>query len=708
MKKNTIRLITVVLTAILLTACIFSVPTSATGKNQIPFDSYTYWTDELSNSKASVYNRSIYEVKTTLLLSELCADTLPNKITDICKDNNGRLYILDGGNSRVIVLDNGYTFSHSFGDIKKNDEFLNYTDAGGIFVSDEGEIYIADTEHKRVIVCDANGAFIKEILLPDSRLIPSNFAYRPIKVVKDSRDYLYVLSDGSYYGAILYSPDGEFLGFYGANTVKTSLGSAIANYVKKMFMTNEQRAQLETSLPYQFTDLCVDKNDFIYTTTGNTAKDKRTAQTGQIRKLNPGGIDVLNSDDINFGDPPTGDYSQDILSVDIDDDGYIYALDSSYGHIFVYDQYNNTMGVFGCGTRQGVQDGSFTDAVAITVNGTDVLVADAMLNSISVFTQTEYGKVLKKAQLLTNAGKYTEAQPLWEELYQLDKQNQLIYIGLAKAYYEAGDYDKALSFAKQGKDRDTYALAFAFVRNEFLSKNFTILAIVAVTIIALFILLLRFKKKKGIILFPENIRTAIAVLRKPLDTFSLIKQKKNGSVKVAIGILILYYISAILSEMYSGFCYTSVGSDFNALLTLMRTGGIVILFTVCFWAVSTLMHGQGKMHEIFIVICYSLQPLIIANAIYLILTNIMLPSEIAFLDIFMTIMTLYTTLLLCFGLMKVSDYEFGTFLGATLLSLAGVVIVLFIGIVIFLLLQLLWGFVTTVYSEIYKIVVFGG
>ncbi len=708
-----------------------AVPTFAAEKNQLPYESYTYWENFAgTSSKKAINNRPIYTVDTALDFTAMGVGEQLKQITDVFCDSKGYTYILDGGKSQIIILDNNYLPVNVITGIKKpteasaeeqtaeiteetteitNEELISFTDSKGLFVDENGIIYIADTLNARILTADSEGNYVGEYFLPESKLIPSNFEYKPIKVAKDSRDYLYVLSDGSYYGAILYSPDGEFLGFYGANTVKNSVSEAISGFIGGLFLNNEKRAQLESSLPFQFTDLCVDKTDFIYTATGNTAKKQRETQTGQIRKLSPGGSDVFNSDGINFGDSPASLKNQDILGVDVDDGGYVYALDSTYGHIFVYDQFNNTIGVFGCGTREGIQDGSFTNAVAIAVNGEDVLVADGTLNTVSIFKITEYGRKLKIAQELVNEGDYISAKPLWEELFKTDKQNQLIYVGLAKSYYDEGDYDKALEYSKLGYDRDTYALAFGLVRNEFLSKYFTILVLGAVAIIVLIVLLFKWLKKKNIKLLPENVKTAISVLRHPGDTFADIKLKQKGSYLVAVGILFLYYVTSILSVMYGGFCYEGYDpSTFNALLTLLRSVGIVVLFTVCFWAVSTLMHGQGKMGEIFITVCYSFQPMIIANAVYLVLTNVMLPNEIAFLNLFMTVMTIYTGLLLFIGLMRISDYEFGKLIGVGLLSIVGIVIVLFIGIVVVLLLQLLWGFLLTVFQETYKIMTFGG
>ena len=82
----------------------------------------------------------------------------------------------------------------------------------------------------------------------------------------------------------------EFLGFYGANTVAVSVGDAIKNLIGKIFSTDAKRAASVRALPYQFTDFVVGPNDFIYTVT-SVSGDK--APKGQIKRLNPGGKDVL-------------------------------------------------------------------------------------------------------------------------------------------------------------------------------------------------------------------------------------------------------------------------------------------------------------------------------------------------------------------------------------------------------------------------------
>ena len=678
--------------------------------DQIPYSSYTYWYNYSGTGKKPVYNKPVYKTYKTIDSVSLNLEVPIEKITDLYTTHIGKTYLLDGKGSAVIILNQDYSLNNVFYSIKSENGDLSFKNASGIFATDSGDIFIADTENARILCCDENGTLKNSYYLPDSRLIPSSFKYKPIKVAMDSRGYLYVLSDGSYYGAILYSPSGEFLGFYGANTVKTSVTDAIAKLWNKVILNDKKRSAKETTLPYQFTDLFIDGADFVYTATGNTSTiSNGEEQKGQIRKLSPGGMDVLGSDDVNYGDTDNGHYSQDILGVTVDGDGFVYALDSAYGHIFIYDQNNSLIGAFGCGTRTGEQNGSFTSAEAIALNGSDVIVADSTHNNITVFKITKYGKLLKQAQILTNKGDYTGSKKLWKEIFSQDKNNQLAYIGLAKAYYEEGKFSLSMKYAKVGCDRDTYAIAYKEIRNNWINEHFLLLVLAIVIIIAVIVYAVLFCKKRDIKLLTPNIRTTLSVWAHPGTVYDVIMKKKGRFGLISVLLLVLFYVSTVMRDMLSGFCFTYFNSSsYNAFFVLLQTVGLVILLTVCYWGVSTLLFGRGKMFEIFIVICHSLQPMILSNLIYLILTNFALPSEIGFLNILTVAMTIYTAFLMIMGLMRISDYEFSKFVGVTVLTVCGMVCVLFVGIVVFLLFQTFAEFVKTIASEIYKMIIFGG
>ena len=248
MKRKIIGLVAAVMSVICLLS--FNVNAKVYDTNEaVPYDSYTYWNNYSGNEKTAVYSKPIYNVAFSIRYSDIGLENNFKKITDVCTDPSGRIYILDGGLSSVTVLNSDYKFIGSFTGVDKFGEELNFSGASGIFADNSGSVYIADTENARVIETDINGKYLSEYLLPDSKLIPSDFNYKPIKIVKDSRGYMYVLSDGSYYGAILYSPEREFLGFYGADTVKNTASQVIKNLLDRLLMNNTKLAASTSTLP---------------------------------------------------------------------------------------------------------------------------------------------------------------------------------------------------------------------------------------------------------------------------------------------------------------------------------------------------------------------------------------------------------------------------------------------------------------------------
>lgn len=689
----------------ILLLCIFTLNVSASSVrvDEIPNDTYVYW----NNSIRAYSSKATYNFSKELDVKSLGYSY--TSLTDIANDEDGKLYILDSEASAVFVLNSKYEYINTFGKTTYNGEEIDFTGAQGIEYRD-GKLYICDTDNGRVLKMDSNGSIESIIFLPESDMIPEDFTFKPIKIAVDSSNYMYVLSEGSYYGAILYSPEGEFLGFYGSNMVETGVMTALKTMWEKLTMTNEKRANSAKKLPYQFTDLYIDSMDFVYTATGRTGDDK--IETGQIKRLNPGGVNVLNnSDETTFADlvkstvrfrPPAWRIDTNVCSVVADNNGFIYAVDREASKIFIYDNNCNHISVFGGGNGDVNQQSAPKKISAIAINGEDVVVLDEGKENILIYSRTEYGKMFMTAQTLVLNGDYAESKELWEKVSAADRNNQLAYIGLAKSYVAVGEYEEALEFAKEGKDLETYDQAYTLLRNERLSKNFNIYAIIAILILVALGIAIYFKKKNNIVLIKsEKVKVAMGVLTSPVESFTTIKQKNMGSVIIATVLMVLCYISTVAKSEWSGFQFigNNVG-NFNSVLTLLKTIGAVLLFTVANWGVATLMQGRGTLKEIYIVTCYSLIPLIISNFAYAIITNYVSLSEVAFVDIMATALLIYTVIMFIFGLMAIHDVSFGKFLGITVLSLFGILIVIFVGVIVFLLAQQLYSFIMTIVNEL--------
>lgn len=684
---------------IVLTMLCFSVMAYA----DVPYDSYTYWLDVGETDKA-VGNRQMYSADILISAKTLGVEDF-TEIKDICTDNDGKLYILDSV-SRIVVTDRNYSFLYQ---IEKIDGNIDYSEAEGLYVERDGTVYICDTKNHRLLHITANGELIEEIGVPDSPLIPDDFNYSPTAVSTDEYGYLYVVSDGSYYGALLYSPQLEFLGFYGANSAKGTLASVISNIKNKLFPNNVKKGNSRQNLPYCFNDIAIDGNGFVYTCNGYTDKN---SNLGQIRRLSPGtGSNILAADNINFVDAQTNDKydngslaKQDIMDVEVDGNGFIFGLESSYGKIFVYDETGRILSVLGGGTGSGTQVGNFMNvsAMALSNNGEIIFVSDKRTNYITVFNVTEFGKLVRSATLLTVDGKYDKSKELWQNILSQDNNYQPAYSGLARVSLNEENYSEAMRLAKIGYDRETYAHAFEYERTSFFDENFLLLFILVIVVVAIAIALLIIKSRRKVVLIKnKEIKTMMSVLVHPVNTFTDVKEKKRGSYLLCTVTVLLFYVSTVLQSLAGGFMFTVYDSaSFNSLWVFVRSVGLVVLWIVADWMVTTLFGGNGKLKEITIVTCYSLWPLILSKFIRILLTNVLLPSESSFLAILDMVAALYFLLLMVIGLLKIHDFSASRLFGTSALAIIGIMAIVFLMIMVVILVQQLGGFILTVALEL--------
>ncbi len=679
--------------AIFLTVCVMlfiSVPAFAQDcdVDRSVTDSFTHW--ELSNGKkTAVATRPVYSAVATVNARSLGLDEMGNFV-DIDCDENGNTYILtDSG--RVICFDVNLNFLKEYNFYTSAGEALDIIGAKGIYVHSPQEIYIADTEHSRVLYCVEDTAE-KEIILPDSPLISSDFVYKPIRVARDKDNFLYVLSEGSYYGALLYNPEGKFVGFYGANTVNGGIISTISYLWDRLTMTDAKMANAKKTLPYQFSDICIDKNGFVYTCTDS--------ETGQIRILSPGGTNIMSgSSGKNFGET---DYverfgakiTQSFISVEADSKGFVYALDQSLGLIYIYDTQGQMIVGFGGGNTQGKQQGTFASAGAIAVTEDRLLVLDSLRNSVTVFQLSEFGALLMAAQQKTLKNDYVNAKPLWEQVLEYDAINRPALRGLAKAAYIENNYPLAASYAKIGNDAIVYSQARRKLQSNFISKNFIWIFPLCVLAVAGLTLLVAISKKRKIVLISnQRARLLFHSVFHPFAGFREIKEKQLSSWTIAWIMTGLYFFSSAAATLWSDFRYTDYNSEsYNSLFHLAQTVGLVILWSCANWIVCTLMEGKGKFKEVFTVTAYSTLPIIFYSVFSIPLTYLMTGTDSAFLSGFHTVCLIFTAIMLTVGTMIIQDFDFPKFLLSGFVAVLLMILGIFVLFMLAVLLTQFWSF----------------
>lgn len=679
---------------------IFAIPLSVNAA--LPTDSYTYWED-VGTARKSVYNKPMYNADFALSASQLGIKEFA-QLKYVCTDNANNVYLLDS-DSRIVVLDSNFKLLREIGKVGGTE---SYDKSNSIYVHTDGTIYICDTKGGRIIHSNGVGELIEIISLPESPLIPDDFIYAPTHFQIDKNGYMYIISDGSYYGALLYSPERVFLGFYGANDVKSSVATVLKNIANRLLPNNEKKSNTAKVLPYCFVGITMDEDGFIYTCNGYTTN---TDRSGQIRKLSPGkGGNILDSSTVNFVDTKVnttkykGFFRQNICDIEVDDGGLIYGLESIHGKIFVYDSLCRIITVFGGGMLEGTQVGAFSGANSIALkNGSEqILVSDGVTNLITVFKVNEFGSRVKELMTLTLDGDYDLAKDGWLNVIKEDANFQPAYSAVANAYVGESNYMLAMEYAKKGYDRETYSVAFEYVRKDFINRNFIWIFILSIIVLVTIVTFLAVTTKKKITLIKNReLNLLLSVPLHPVNTFAMIKEKGYGSVLLSVILIAAFYVVTVLQTLAGGFMFTVYDSDtFNSIWVLARTVGFVLLFIISNWLVCLLSGGRGTFKDITVVTCYSLIPLVVQRVIYIVLTHLLLPSEAEFLGILNVIAMIYFVILLLLGLSAIHDFEFGRLIGTCLLSLVGMAVIIFFIILLVILAQQFYGFIITLISEL--------
>lgn len=711
MKKASIKFYVVIL-AILT---IFTMPVFASTSTDNATSSYTYWLGY--KEKTFTHCKQMYEVE-TVLTGEDFGYTDFNKPSDIFVSENNMIYLVESGASRLTILDSNFNVVNSLtAFIDSNGERYEFFGAEGVFVTKNGTIYVADKNNKRILIGTEDGSLIKAHNLPESSLIPSDFIYQPTGVIVDDNGFMYVVSNGSTYGALLFTPNGDFQGFYGANTVKTNIGSAFKTLWKDFFATEEQLKGQVQKIPFQFTDICLDSKNFVYTVTGMTNLENDT-QSGQIRCLNPKGKTILtvretekytSTDTFNFGDievaentQGTGYRFQNFVSIDVDAEGYIYALDQAYGRIYVYDSECNLLNAFGGGAGTGMQQGTFEFANSIAVSNNRILVSDNIKNNVTVFALNDYGKLLRAADNLYIDGEYLQSKNLWEKVNKEDPNCQLAYQGIAKACLIEKDYEKALEYAKEGMDYSTYNQAFTYARTNLLKNSFKWTLIVAVVVILLIIVFFVFKKKKNWKLkINQRFKIYITSFLHPFEFANAIKFQNKGSFVLATITLVLFYMFEVLGITNGGFIFSKFDvHSYNSFYTFLSTIGLVVLWTFAYWSVAVLMSGKCKLKEVFIVSSYAMLPQVFNGIFYLIASNILVFEEATAMTVVSAITLILSGIVLCIGCMISCEYSFFKFVGVAIISVLAMSLVVFVIFMILTLDQQLITFIQSIFKEV--------
>lgn len=191
------------------------------------------------------------------------------------------------------------------------------------------------------------------------------------------------------------------------------------------------------------------------------------------------------------------------------------------------------------------------------------------------------------------------------------------------------------------------------------------------------------------------------VIFHPVEGFEDLRWKKQGSMKVALGIVFLLFVSMVAGRQLTGFQFnTAYVKVFNVVPLIVQS--IVYFFTwvIGNWALCTLFDGEGTLKKICIYSAYSLVPYIVCSLIQVFLSNFLVQEEAIWLIAIYYLGLGWSVVLMIQAMKACHQYSFGKTLLSMFFTLVAMLLILFLAILLLSLFQQVYVFGYSIYTEI--------
>lgn len=619
------------------------------------------------------------------------------------------IYVLDAGNSRIVVLDKELNFVRYI-----QPEGYSLADGSGLFVEPDGTLYVTLVQQQQVLVMNAGGEVILTIGKPESSVFTTDVVYAPNRVAVGADDCIYVVSANVYQGVLQFNKQGEFLRFYAANTVETTVSAVLSSWFKSLF-SNKQKDKMEKVVPTELTAIDVDSSGFLYSCSAVADGSKEELKRYDVEGNNILVFDTEAANGIVMG---TGDYGDieytldtqniqlsgrkidtEFIDVAVDDQQLLYALDQQRSKVFVYDNNSNLLAIFGVA---GQQKGTFVTPVALDTIGGRVLVLDKGKNSLIVFDPSTYMDALKEAVGLYEDGLFSEALGAWEIVKSYNENMAIVYEGLGNAYMASGEYEEAMNNFRLANDKNGYDEAFAMQRDEWIAQYFYLLfAGVILLLVAAWIVIAKKTDTVAADSKPGRYISPFYVMLHPFNGFDEIRFKERGSIGIACVLLVLTFLSHIVSMQFTGYVFNDYsGETINIPYQIFQVLVLFAVFTACNFAVSELNDGKGFFRHVFISTAYALLPFILCSFASTLFSNVLTMREEVLLGFLQQAGLWWSVLLIVVSQIQIHMYSFGKAILSLLYTVFGMVCVAFVAITLFSLVGQLGDFLESLYNEV--------
>lgn len=191
------------------------------------------------------------------------------------------------------------------------------------------------------------------------------------------------------------------------------------------------------------------------------------------------------------------------------------------------------------------------------------------------------------------------------------------------------------------------------------------------------------------------------VIFHPIEGFEDLRWKKQGSMKVSMGIVALLFVAMVANRQLLGFAFnTAYTKIFNVVPLLVQSVVYFFTWVIANWAVCTLLDGEGRLKQICINSAYALVPYIVCVFVAVFVSNFLVLDEAIWLNAIYYLGLGWSVLLMFQAMKAVHQYTVLKTLASMLLTLIAMLLILFLAILLLSLFQQVYVFIYSIYTEI--------
>lgn len=601
---------------------------------------------------------------------------------------DGTIYVADTGNGRIVRLNSNFEVEAEFGS-----EVLQ--GPTGLFVDNRGVIYVADAQQNSIVIIGPDGELINQFGRPSEPLFGRSREFLPRKIAVDARENLYIISEGSVNGLVQMNTQGNFIGYYGANSASMSLTLLL----RRVFLTEEQLDQFIRNEAASPSNLFIDHQSLVFTITSGTSGSQA------IRRFTVSGKNVFPEDIFA---------SNSFRDLDVSEDGLVLAV-AADGSIYEYDLNGSLLFVFGAPDAGNQRLGTLRSPTAIARHDELVYVLDKDKNALVLYETTGFARQVHAGVGLYMGGLYNEAKPFFEDVLDYNGSLIMAYQAIADADFKEMDFQNALENYRYAEDRSGYSQAFWELRNLVLQRHLgnALIAIIGLALVSRVATAVdhRYGWSRPFRKWSDRLKSIGLVddflfmfrfIKKPADSFYYIKHNLRGSLLFAFLIYFAVVVIRVLTQYVTSFTFSPYPSIAYIWVEniIVTTVLLLVLWNVANYLVSTISDGEGRVRDVIIGTAYCLFPYLLIALPVALISNLLTENEVFLYNFSLSLMWFWIGLLLVIMIKEIHNYSFSETIKNLLITLFTMVLFVLTAYILYVLFKQLFDFVTSIAQEL--------